>query len=260
MLKIGKSKKNNEIFVELRQPFRVFDRTFLLALTTAISLHLFAAILFHVRLFSWGGVETILPATNTDAYFVKSSAEEKDAIVTSQIDKEGRLTPAQMAPLGTSPSIPGIIPLHVASVNNIYLTSMGNNPFLEIEKDVEESYFSQNEIPFISSNVKISVSGLIAELPFTIRDQQLSALFELQKFPSDIRQDRIVYHVDIDSNSGEVFWFYAEQNALNKKQLILAEKLLKNLLFKIPKDEFIQTGQIEITFTSYTDEDWNLAI
>ena len=105
MLKLEKSSKNSEIHIRVRPSKSRFDRQFLWAFSLALGMHLLAAILFHIRLFSLGENESVLPATKTLAHFVKSSVNDKDAIVSAQPNMEGRLTPAQLAPPSSFPNL-----------------------------------------------------------------------------------------------------------------------------------------------------------
>ena len=252
MLKLEKSKKNGEIQIQLRPSMRLFDRYFLLALAAAVALHLFAALLFHVRLFSMGEIETILPATKAYAHFVKGSANENDAIVSAQVNMEGRFTPAQLHPPQSMPLLKPLNPSHpIYSIDYSGSRQKKNNPFIEIEKDIEENHFALLDIPVVASSVKIAITGPLAKIPLQDIKEELSPLFTLRTFsPKNLHQERAVYTVQVDAKSGQIFWFQPHETTLNKLQTTLAEKLLKNMLFQIHPGEFIQTGQIELTFTS----------
>ncbi len=250
MFKIEKSKKSNEIQIGMRQSAFIFDRYFILALVTAIAIHLAAALLFHVRLFSMWEIETILPATKAYAHFVKSSVEENDTAAIAQINREGRLTPAQLAP---NESLPVLPPLKISSDHQSidYRVNNVNNPFVEIEKDIEEKYFEFDEIPLIIPSIKIIISGPLSEIPLQDFDAEIAKLFVLQKLSSkNLHQERLVYAVKVNMHTGQIFWFQPQESITNKKQTYLAEKILKNILFQTNDKDFLQNGQVEITFTS----------
>ena len=253
MLKLEKSRKDGEIHIRLRQPVRLCDRYFLFALAAAISVHLLGALLFHIRLFSLGESESILPPTKAYAHFIKGSPEESDAVVTAQVNMEGRLTPAQLAPPESFPSLQPLAPPYLAhSVD--YPVNLENNPFIEIEKDIEENYFALLDIPVIAPSVKIAITGPLAEIPLQAFNDEFSRLFDLHKFSAqNLRQECLVYSVQVDSKSGQIFWFQAQEPSHNNVQTAMAEKLLKNIIFQTNRRDFVQNGQVEITFTSRGD-------
>jgi hypothetical protein len=250
MLKLEKSRKNNEIHIRLRQSSRFLDRYLLGAFAAALSLHLLAALLFHVRLFSTSQFETILPSTRVQTHFIKGSINESDAIVGSQINKEGRLTPAQLAP---PESFPSPLPLQNASlIGTIDPPSLlENNPFAAIEKDIEETYFAHWDLPVIAPAVKISVSGPLGDIPLLISNEELLKLFCPSKFSAaELKQERLVYAVELDASTGKIFWFQPEDLSVDKSFLTTAEKVLKSIVFQTDGKDFMRSGIVEITFTS----------
>lgn len=249
MLKIKKSKKSYEIHVGMGQPLFIFDRYFILALTAAFTIHLIAASLFHVRLFSVWEIETILPATKSYSHIVKSVPEE-DVDVIARINREGRLTPAHLVPIKSFPALPKLTISRIHSSSD-YLVENDKNPFLEMEEIIEDRYFEVDDIPLITSPVKVAIFGPLAEIPLQTFDEDISRSFVLQKFSlKNLHQERIVYDVQVDLHTGQIFWFQAQRSPIDKKQTIFAEKLLKNISFQINEKDFVQSGQIEITFTS----------
>lgn len=249
MLKLKRSRKNNEIHIQIRQPLRLFDRYFLLALVAAFAIHLFAAFLFHVRLFSFGEIETVLPATKAYAHFVKGSAQESDAIVSTQINLEGRLTLAHLIPPESMPTLYPLEPsLSMPSIE--YSETQENNPFSAIEKDVEDSYFANLEIPVVTPPVKVMITGALAEIPMQDFKDEISHLFApLQFSAQNLHQERIVYSVQMDTNTGQIFWFEPLESSLNSEQTTLTENLLKSIFFQSNPDHFVQSGQVEFIFT-----------
>ncbi len=250
MLKLEKSKKNSEIHVRMRRPTRIFDRYFLFALSTAVAIHLLGAVLFNVKLFTLGETGPILPASKVFTQFIKSSISENDAIVTTSINLEGRLTSAQLAPIPSSPSLKPLPPVQLThSYHSI--EKLQTHPFLEIEKIAEENHFSHLEIPILAPSIKIAVAGPLAEIPLQDFDDEFKNLFQLASFsPQNLRQQRIVYAVQVDANTGLIYWFQSDDNVLDKSQVAVAEKLLKNMQFQTNSQDFVQNGYVEITFTS----------
>lgn len=256
MLTLEKSKKNNAIHVKMRQPMHIFDRFFMIALSAAIALHLIAALLFHIKLFSVGEIETILPATKTYAHFVKGSIQESDAFVIARVNKEGRLTPAKLAPQGTKPSIPTLSPVIQVPQAELIAQNEEEHLFVEIEKDLEENYFATVELPVIAPLIKLEVSGMLAESPLQEFDKDDARFFELHQFsPHNLHQDKIVYLVKVDTRSGQIFWFEPYEPLINNKMHIaIAEKIMKKMLFQTKTDDFIQSGEIEMTFTTGSED------
>ena len=125
-----------------------------------------------------------------------------------------------------------------------------NNPFIEIEREVIGNYFDRLDIPFIASAAKIVLSGPLADFPMQSFNPEFTPLFELHKFsPNHIHQQRIVYDVRVDANSGQIFWFHPQESSMDELQTVLAEKLLKGIHFQMNPEDFVQSGQVEITFT-----------
>lgn len=249
MLKLEKSRKNSDINICLRQPKRLLDRYFLSALAGAIGLHLFAAILFHVRLFSFGQIETLLPTTRAHAHYIKGSTDDHDAIVMAQINMQGRLTPAHLSPTLSTPdyqtlSAPTILkPIEALSMSK-------SNLFEHLESNREHDDFSNLNLPTFYPPLKINVTNLPEDLKFTILTKEDSQLFVSRKIPEkNLKQFRLTYSVQIDSN-GQVFWYHLEENTQNKSQMLLAEKFLKMMHFPIKSNEFVQNGYIEFIFSS----------
>lgn len=250
MLKLEKSHKNSEIHIRVRQPIRCCDRYFIISLLSALSLHLFAALLFHVRLFSSGEIETILPATRAYTHHVKSSTQQNDSVSITQANLEGRLTPAQLIPPTTEPSLDTFF---ISSIYNIQdlKPSSKDHAFIDIEKDIEENYFMDFDLPLSVPFIKIEVAGPLAEIPFQNMNPDLYSFFDNRTFSSQkLQQKHCLFAVQVDPSSGQIFWFQLNENDLDKDSMILAEKILKNILFKTSGDDIVLSGFIEMTFSS----------
>lgn len=250
MLKLEKSKKNREINIRLRQPTNLFDRYFLIALATAIGIHLLAALVFHVRLFSFGQIETLLPATRAQAHFIKGSTDERDALVTAQVDMQGRITPAQLAPVLSQPTLQPLPPPQVLKPVESFSNPV--NPLLVYSENKIEDHLLENlNLPVFKPAIKIQAFGFSEEFNLSNLSEKESTLLLPKKFsPKNLLQDKLVYNVLVEFETGEVFWYQLEEASQNKTHREIAESMLKKIRFYSNHNEFVQNGSIEFTFSS----------
>jgi hypothetical protein len=64
-------------------------------------------------------------------------------------------------------------------------------------------------------------------------------------FKKDGQQHRVVFQVQVENRSGEVFWFQ-EESAEDLQAVQAAEQILKNLRFETQEGYDVSSGRIEI--------------
>ncbi|MBN9377532.1 MAG: hypothetical protein BGO14_10570 [Chlamydiales bacterium 38-26] len=247
MLKLKKSTKHSEIQIQFRPQREFLDRYLIFSLAFALSIHLIAGFLFHVQLFSKGQLETILPPTKTFLQHIQGAPLEE--VVSVKVNTEGRLTPAQLAPPLSSPSLPPLLLSNEERINTF--ETLYQDLFLEIEKDLQGPYLHDIDIPVILPAVTLNFSGEIAELPLHPLSDDMQDFFSPRTFASSkLDQKRILFDVQVDAWNGKVFWYEPEMEKSDQAHMIVAEKILRKLSFATSPKYFVHSGTVEFIFTS----------
>lgn len=247
MLKLKKSPKHCEVQIQFRPQKEFLDRYLIISLTFALSIHFVAGLLFHVQLFSKDQLETILPPTKTFLQHIQGAPLEE--IVSVKVNTEGRLTPAHLAPPLSSPSLPPLLLSREDSISTF--ETLYQDLFLEIEKDLQEPYLNEIDIPVILPAVTLNFSGEIAEIPLHALSDDMQEYFSPRTFASSkLDQKRILFDVQVDARNGKVFWYELEREKSDQANTLVAEKILKKISFETSPKYFVHSGTIEFIFNS----------
>lgn len=232
MLKLEKRKRSQEVTVRLRDKDPTFDRPFLIAFGIAMGLHMFGFLLFHVSPFKVDNTNTIFAPILVNIDF----DSEKEMITTET--ESDRLRKRHLSEPKTSelslPEFKTTVPDH--DIVLLRPKSVRENPFTFLEKK-----FRINPIysPDISApSMEILVSGDLAERKIVEGD-----LYDSTEVNSEDRE-HIVYQVQVEGKSGEIFWFEAKGG--DPKLTSFAEDLLGMIRFESDPQQFVISGEIEI--------------
>lgn len=247
MLELKKNRSNRAIAIRYKQVEKVFDRSFLFALSLALGAHFLGALLFHVSLFSLGNIETILPPTQALTSIIKTSTDEKDAIVTTETNFEGRLTPAQLVPPLSVPSFPEIVYLSnsLSEPRQLFKLDDSLHKNLDSVLNSKSSLNLSVKVPSVVVNVFGEIGASNYKFP-----SHLKKHFESKSISfKSLKQNHLIYKIHVDANTGEVFWFNLETPSAEKKQIALAESLLMQMRFQDQNLSPFSSGQIQFTFS-----------
>ena len=251
MLKLEKKPRNQEITVTLRDRDRRFNRTFLTAFAIAASLHLFAGILFQIRPFLLGSSEKILPPVSVNADLTGLS-EEKDKIALAQLDKTERLPRTIQEPRYSSPALPALPPASIQRrIEYVMKNDLQTSPFAKMENEISSPDFTAMERHRLFTPLSILISGNLADK--IIENDGLNAtLASMTKaLPGQgnaIRHSRSLYAVQMENQSGQIFWYEPQEKPDNPAHKQIAESILQHLRFQQESHPFVTTGEIEIVF------------
>ena len=237
MLKLEKIAKSLEISIFLKKRDSFFSASLLKAFGIAIALHLFAGLVFTVSPFRIIGSQSIFPPVLVDTELTTIA----ENVVVAQVDteeispryiKEPRQAALHMPPLPTTRTLE-----HPA----IAVQSPECNA---LQCAITERELSPLDIVSLQQNkvkkqpIEIVMSGDLAER--SIVESGLTTAQSAYFSPT-----RLVFSVQVDDRSGTIFWyephFYAEN-------MVIGEKILKDLRFQMIADSFVTVGEIEIHF------------
>ena len=241
MLKLEKASKNHDIYIRMRYRERFYNSSLKKALYIALSLHLFAGLLFHIspfKLFS----ERILPPIVVEADLSESIEESENGTLAHL---EGEETPlrALLTPKSSSPKLPALPKLILLSKLEIFNQEiLAINPFIEIEKDYRQNSFKTTFK--YQPSIQVAVSGPLAQKdpPYLNYPMSIDIPFS----------EKLSFDVQVQNKTGKIFWISAKKNhsqSLNK----LAEQVLKEIEFPKEFNEFITSGEIDIMFHSFSN-------
>lgn len=253
MLKLQKNSRDNEITISLLDRERFLNRSLLQALSIAIGLHLLAMFVFNIRLFHFGQEEGLLPPT-----FVESRLEQpsdKESVISTHIEEEKVplkwiLEPASSVPV--IPSLPGGALKREFQIAKKESTQ--KNPFLAFEQEVQHQGLNHTPMATLYTPLHIHLSGGLAQN--TLISDGTEGITWLQTLPneplppSSLEKFSLLYAIQIESKNGKIFWVEPKFSSAVPDYLNqIAERILKQMVFKEEKRLVIQSGEIELLFT-----------
>lgn len=240
MLKLEKTADLSTIVIRIREKERFFEPGLVKALAIALILHSGALILIHVTPFSFTSnfifplvrVQSDLPLAATSALVVEDINEEEFAP-----------PPFLFAPPLEWVSGPSEFPLP-SSV--MFDPSMLDS----IEKNMwpkwNEPLLYQLEEPL----VQLSISGDLAKIPLISDDPLLNQIEPLTTHSPFY----VVYEVQLDQATGEIFWFERTENSGIKRIDQLTETILLNLRFAPLNQEDTIKGTLSFIVLNTSNE------
>lgn len=245
MLKLEKISRSREIMVSLRDRDPRFNRTFIIAFAIAFSLHLLAGVLFTIRPFLLDSSELILPPIAASA----DLSVNRESMALAKVDKTERLHRTIPEPRYSVPKVPELTEVTVNRQKEYVMKKeLTAAPFAMIEKEVFSPDFTAWESSKQHAPVQILVSGPLADKTIEVNGADS---VELPLLNSDMRSNliRALYAVEVENQSGQIFWYESQQKLENLEYRRLAEKILLNLRFHQDTKAFVTPGEIEIVFT-----------
>lgn len=246
MLKLKRISREQQIHVFIRDPERQFSHTFLMALGIAVGIHLTALLVFHVIPFRLSFDGPLLPPVHVESDLA-APMEVLDSGVLANTDRDLAPLRYYLEPKKSMPSLPKPPQSSlVRQVEYIKESSIATNPFLGLESDLLQPDFevfdktAVNLQPFdLFLTGTISGAKLIDD---GLRDKFLPNINQLEK------QYRATYAVQVESQTGHIFWFEPKQTTAIEVLDKLAEKILLDMKFIKDKKAFVLSGEVEILF------------
>lgn len=234
MLRLEKT-RGKEICISLRPRERAFSHTLLYAFAIALSLHVLAALIFHVGSFFMQDAGIASP--------ISVEADLADAGTFAMFKKEMHQQHYHLAP-NTSEPVHHAIEVSDSKTDSIIALrdTPSSNPFLPIEG--EWNPFAATGHKRKSSALRIHVFGALAEVPL-LSDGTATLTTELAALK---RSSRATYAVQIEHQEGRVFWHMPTQKQEDPILNQLAQRILQNMRFKSIPSCFVTLGEIEFSF------------
>ena len=234
MLKIEKINRHHDYALELRERESFFNRTFLKALLVAFFLHGGALLIFHIGPFKLVNSGFLPPA------LVETDVAEGEQNVMAKIEGDSKLSRYPFAPKTLSlklPSMPKMSMMrHLESVEEVNFL---DNPFLKIERDLQNEIYFTSEIKQKSlSTVQIVLTGQLSEKKYRI-SEELSAFKSKSSFHA-------IYSVKVENKTGRIF--FAESKETPGQYANVIDQILKEIRFEKEFIGFQTSGDIEIVF------------
>jgi hypothetical protein len=248
MLKIEKKARTREIQISLRDREKLFNPNFRNAFLIALALHLFGIVFFNIVPLKIAEGK-ILPPSAVEAEL--ASTESPESLILAQIEGEKRDPRYQLAPKGSSPELPALAKFSfLHKMEYMKQNSLEHNPFAQIEKELQESYFTTQVLPADYTPVEIFFSGTEGNrVTFSLPAEFASFFSKRDNSRQALTRHRALYEIRIQNTSGEVFWIEKREEtpiaALNQ----LSEKILHALKFANLSQALITKGLVEIIFT-----------
>jgi len=197
--------------------------------------------------------EGLLPPT-----FVESRLEQpsdKESVISTHIEEEKVplkwiLEPASSVPV--IPSLPGGALKREFQIAKKESTQ--KNPFLAFEQEVQHQGLNHTPMATLYTPLHIHLSGGLAQN--TLISDGTEGITWLQTLPneplppSSLEKFSLLYAIQIESKNGKIFWVEPKFSSAVPDYLNqIAERILKQMVFKEEKRLVIQSGEIELLFT-----------
>ena len=240
MLKLERRDKSKEIQIVLSHRGSIFNRAMIQAFLLALGIHLGALILFHIEGFKIvEGTKIATPAVveldvdSLAAVFIDSEAQGgEDSFFIVREPKRGK--PAPLVVLGSPHDKENL------SESTVFKS-------IEPPRYCQRDCFSPFE--FLDSISKKSPRA-IRVLPIAALsgrewsyNETIKGVFESSQ---RVSSQRVVFAVQVEDSTGEVFWFEPVQINAEDRFVKMAEEIVKTIQFKPSRNSFITAGNVEI--------------
>lgn len=237
MLKLEKFSPN-EIHIRIRDKDQIFNPPLLKALGLALGIHLLALLLFHVSPFKIGFFENARPPAQVEADLTHD-LQNLDHAILADPENEGRLARAIFE---RQELIPGLPALEIPRLGKVEFGSEkvgSGNPFYQIEKTVFQPELGPRWVSGLAPPVAVFLSKnlILEEMPEILRPEIGGPL-----------EERVIYQVQVNSQTGKVFWFEIVEKTTRPELNLYAQKLLLDLHFHAEPQTFITSGEVEVHF------------
>lgn len=220
MLKLEKSSQLSGVAIRIRERERFLEPRLLKALALALFLHLGGLALFHVTPFSLTSSFLFPP--------VRVQSDQPDQSISAIATQSLQGTDDEMSP----PPVSLIPPLEFAysPFESPMSPSFSFNPnaFDDVEKNVWPTWESPNSLHLEEPRIRLTVSGNLAERPLLKKNPLLE---EMQPLAKNSSPAYISYRVQMDEETGELFWFELLESSGIREVDQLTEKILSTLRF-----------------------------
>lgn len=237
MLKLEKFSPN-EIHIRIRDKDQIFNPPLLKALGLAIGIHLLALLLFHVSPFKIGFFENVYPPAQVEVDLTHDLPSPDHAVLADP-ENEGRLARAIFERRELIPSLPSLEIPRLGKIEFGSEKAGSSNPFYQIEKAFFQPESGPRGLPGFGPTVAVfpSKNLILEEMPLIVSPEIGVSL-----------EERVIYRVQVNSQTGKVFWFEILEKTSRPELNLYAQKLLMDLHFHAEPQSFITSGEVEVHF------------
>lgn len=243
MLKLEKNR--NEISIRLSSKDKFLNRSLLIALAIAFSLHFLAFAIFNVHIYFFQKENGFIPPVE-----VHSSIEDlnNNNLISSQVEDDKNplikiLRPKKIIPKIEDPKF-SYIPIE----SKISFKENRHDSFAPIENEIEHKSFTNilSQTPIL----KINLSGNLSDLKILPLDlKKISQIEVAIEHLKQLKELSLSFDVQVDGKSGRIFWIASkeaiEDNSLDQFFI----DLLKEIQFQKSQSPSIYVGEIDLVFS-----------
>lgn len=240
MLKLERVYKSRDINIRLRKRDRFLNRIFWQAFFIALGIHLFGLIFFKIQTLLTHSATRLSPIiAHADLDLTKDNFHVQ--VMPDQVPRNYPLAPPRSSPRMPKMALPPLIRQTEYVQEN---TMLNKDPFRELQK--EFMAMPSSELPLKTyPSLDISLLGALSSRSWNYRNPIKMAEGLIPSFDEPLLA---MFSIQLDENSGEIFWKELVQSTGVEKLDQFAEKILENV--KISHDDalFASNGLIEIRF------------
>lgn len=234
MLKLEK-RRNSQIHVYLRKREGLFTRSFLYALAIALSLHLLAAVLFHVH--------ALFFSEEHFATTILVEIERPDAITAASASSGNRKLSKHswMAPMPKDPPIPV---LNNTSTQTVTIFPVEEGPIAFVASNEDWDYLINKKCTGkLKPAMQVHISGPLADVAMT----QNGVLDPSRCIDASIAHDYLIeFLVRVKRDTGQIFWYSLKDPSIDPDIIRNAVQILKSMRFQPDESHYVTAGEVEI--------------
>ena len=235
MLKVEKDRQASLCFYARE---RLFTKTFIQAFGLALGFHLFGILLFHIKPIQLAESSWVFPPALVDADLQNEGNESTSAFARSEQEKLRGIS----FPKPSQPTFPQISVQNRSEKMEESIQMPSSSLFSQIER-IEEPI---ELLPLYKHlRLQIKTSGLLADFEF--QEDKVKLVTEKLKQLKLPGSFLLKYNVQLDNQTGRIFWIAADHDALDPLLESLGYELVKNLQFTPKQTGFATTGTIELS-------------
>jgi hypothetical protein len=249
MLRLERVSRDCQVNVAIRDKESWWNQTVLVAFFIAISLHGISFLIFQITPFKVRIPETIYPPVVVDSDLALSN-EKKEILALTDPDSEYLSTQFFFEHVPSVPSLPGMSksPM-VRHMEYIKEASVLANPFTQLEQEIHHFDFPVFSPPqLVMPSIVLVISGGLADKKLLVNGIDDNRAFLHKLSPKSMSSQKVIYTVQVEEQTGGIFWYSLKQTAETNSLNHLAEKILRSMQFHTQPHAFVTSGEIEIHF------------
>lgn len=235
MLKLEKLSKSQDVQITIWQREKFFNKRLCQSLALALALHASFILFFQVTPFVILGSQTLIAPA-----LVESSMDisEETVVVAGPVQEE-LFRSSLKEPKSSNSELPEV------AVSKVFVHVPEDSVYKAPPSRFLKS--SPNDLEFLFNTPSKKVNSFTISVRGKLADREMKTV-SFPTLTNNFKNYRTHFAVQVDDQTGEIFWVEPKHKEEVKEVEIVALELLKQLRFEKLENSFVTAGEVEIEF------------